>query len=67
METGKQTTNYCSSNFVADKPSEPEQPDSLIAGSGIIAAATSYFYNDWHFALLANFVEADAFGTIKFN
>ena len=34
--------------FVADKPSEPEQPDSLIAGSGIIAAATSYFYNDWH-------------------
>lgn len=46
--------------FVADKPSEPEQPDSLIAGSGIIAAASSYFYNDWHFALLANFVEADA-------
>ncbi|HHW4852487.1 TPA: DUF3383 family protein, partial [Enterococcus faecalis] len=46
--------------FAADTPTSPEQPDSLIAGSGIIAAATSYFYNDWHFALLANFVEADA-------
>ncbi|HHX0211998.1 TPA: DUF3383 family protein [Enterococcus faecalis] len=26
----------------------------------IADAAKSYFYNDWHFALLANFVEADA-------